>query len=240
MDVVDSVDEEEQSTKLQPVNTVSYVAGYYSMKVLSIIIFGIISLFIDNNIIVIVVLFSMGVVMFFVNKNVIGLHLAGLKWNFIKPNENGDFVQYYVRPPSFVPDSTKSNAFWLGFFLSIIFWGCLAIVLLIFFHFTRGFSSLFNLALEIINLYFFSKAHIYAKQASAYEVASSLLESVTDQSFSLNTDNDLESPRRYIPDTFAEDAETPHMQIPEYMSSESGENSSSLSLPGDDKMYLSS
>lgn len=165
---------------------VNHVAVYVMIKVLMIFIFCLVSALVDNPGITIVTLVSVGVLQFLAIKNISGLHLVGLKWNLIKPNENGDYVEYYVRPSPFIPSTYQSNIFWIGFFLIIIFWICMAIFLLIFAKFSRALSAVINLTLEFINLYFFARAHNYAKQASENEIASKFFDGFADPAFTTN------------------------------------------------------
>ncbi|EAY02488.1 hypothetical protein TVAG_020410 [Trichomonas vaginalis G3] len=151
---------------------VNHVAIYLGIKLIIFLTFIPLPFLVHNTGIVFAILMMLEVLQFFSTKNISGLHLVGLKWNFMKPNENGDYVEYYVRPPPFIPSTSQSNLFWLGFFISIVYWVCSSIIYVIFMRFVVLASCLIILFFELLNFYFFAQAHLYAKQASENEIAS--------------------------------------------------------------------
>lgn len=109
------------------------------------------------NIFVVTVLLLIGDYWF--NQNIHGLQLVGLRWWI----EIGHGFNYYSKPDPFVPLVSNSNAFWLGFFISIFVWIITAVVTL----FTHGLFisviAVIGAILSCINLYMFVKAHKQAK-----------------------------------------------------------------------------
>jgi hypothetical protein len=96
---------------------------------------------------------------FWFTQNIHGLQLVGLRWWY----EFGSGFQYYSKPDPFVPLIGASNIFWMGFFVFTVIWIFTFVVSI----FTSGFlialNALLAVALQILNLSMFMRAHRTAK-----------------------------------------------------------------------------
>lgn len=157
-----------ESEVIENVETRSSVLSvfiYVILRVISLFIFLAVALFIKDPRLVLAIVIGNRLVIFFVNKNFSGLQLVGLKWELLfTPNEKGNFLEYYIRPDLSIPNSCQSYTFWLGFFVSMIFWTCMSIFLVIFFEFSKSLASFLSCLLDVLNFYFFAQALAHQKQ----------------------------------------------------------------------------
>lgn len=147
-----------------------HVLFYVLIKLLLILIFTSIVLFSDDPTVIIGVISTAGIIHFLAVQFISGWRLAGLRWYFLcVPNEKNEFFEYYVFPEPFEQNPCQTNTFWLGFFLSMIFWTITSIVLMNFYQFAKAIASLINCMLEVINFYFFAQALAFSKQGNDME-----------------------------------------------------------------------
>ena len=152
------------------------VAVYLLIRFASFLFFIIASIFIRSIGIYFVVVSIMECFQFWFIKNVSGLHLVGLKWMITMPKENGEFFQYFSRPPPYIPISYQTNVFWFGCFFSIIFYVCAFIICIIARRILRSFAPFGILCAEIFNLVLFAQAHSCSKLATENDALTKLLD----------------------------------------------------------------
>ena len=171
-------------TESLPMTTVSQsnmsssspVPVYLAVRFFTIVFYFLSTILISKNGIYFVVMIIIEASQFWFIKNISGLHLVGLKWFLTIKNDKGELFHYYSRPPPYIPVGYQTNTFWFGFFFSVIFWGCSAIIGLIVGKFVKSFTSFCVLAAEIFNLVMFTKAHGQSKAATENDVLAKLLD----------------------------------------------------------------
>jgi len=107
-------------------------------------------------------------------KNFFGLELVGMKW-YLDPLSESTILQFYSKPPPFVPNFAESNLFWIGFFFSLIFWISFCTIYAFHLALYRLFLCSLGLIFQILNLLAFMRCHSLSQKESAKFTRDSLL-----------------------------------------------------------------
>lgn len=102
---------------------------------------------------------------FYVILKIIGNQIIGISWFF----QNGK-IQFFSRSDSFIPQSTYSNIFWFGLFVSVIIWIILIFVFIYLKHYFFVNLSLVVLLFEVLNLILYLKAYLTSKKQRQEEI----------------------------------------------------------------------
>jgi hypothetical protein len=95
---------------------------------------------------------------FWATKARAGWDFVGLAWR-VEPDPSGSLLQFCSRPAPFLPNTTHSNFFWVGFFISISAWVALFLFDALRGRFLGAVMALFGLAGQLGNFVLFMKAH---------------------------------------------------------------------------------
>ncbi|OHS98492.1 hypothetical protein TRFO_35058 [Tritrichomonas foetus] len=131
--------------------------AYSLIKLFPIATFYLCFAYVSNPSVSIVLCFAAFLIEFLVVKDKFGMELVGLRFTF-EPNENS-IIRYFSRPSPFIPQTSLSNAFWLGSFASIGVFGISAFLSIIFKKFTFFIISLCEAILQGASLFLFTAAH---------------------------------------------------------------------------------
>ena len=97
-------------------------------------------------------------------KSINGLQLIGLSWS-INPTSG---FSYYSKPDPYVPKYNESNAFWLGFFIMMVFWVISFVISLFGKSYLYLLLCIFGFSGQLINLLMFMRAHKEKKIAAEH------------------------------------------------------------------------
>ena len=118
-------------------------------------------------------IFSIGIILEFIFiKEKSGLDLIGIKW-FIQPKENGTIVQFFSKPPPYIPALLESNVFWIEFFVVFVIWIITALVQRTFFNFLLCLFVIFS---NSINFLIYLRGHAMTQKQATDKVRSTLFD----------------------------------------------------------------
>ena len=106
-------------------------------------------------------------------KDKLGIELVGLRWYFDPDSDK--FIQFYNKPPPYVPAFFESNVFWVGFFVSISVWVISFIFALISSSLLKASTCLIGLIFQGTNLFLFIKGQSLAQKEAAEQARNTLL-----------------------------------------------------------------
>ena len=111
--------------------------------------------------------FLFSVASFFIQKNICGIQMVGLKWSF--DFRNFCFT-FYSQPEPFIPAAGTSNIFWAGNMMVCLIW-IIFFFAAILMRVTAGASlSFLCLGTEAVNLVLFTRAHTDGRQSLARDI----------------------------------------------------------------------
>jgi hypothetical protein len=126
----------------------------------------VISAFLKDANVSVTLFFLAQILEFWIVKNRSGWHLIGLTW-FIEPDDTGSIVQFAAKPAPFVPSFSLSNAFWIGYFTSLLLWGAIIFIDLVQRRLLLLMLSLIGFGFQAMNLIIFMKAHSATQKEAA-------------------------------------------------------------------------
>lgn len=142
-----------------PSITIENPAAIYSIiRIYPFILYFILNLLVTNKIITICIMTLVALINEVFIKNVCGLHLVGLKWTISFSKEAKGLFQFHSRPPPYIPISSQSNAFWIGFFGSFIVWSVLFFVNIAKKDWASCVACIFIMLLQLFNFILFMAA----------------------------------------------------------------------------------
>jgi hypothetical protein len=102
-----------------------------------------------------------------------GWDLIGIRWEIV-PESDRLGVRFETRPSPYIP--TFPNGFWMGFFVSLIFWLILAFLSLIQLRLHLLLMSVIGFVVSAAHLWAFMKGHVESQKETAEIARSGLLD----------------------------------------------------------------